>query len=99
MYLAGPDREERYYWGEPPPCRTPGESCPKGSPEEAPQHELSDRNWQTLQLYYRNRAVFGRLADRFDELATANMGIIDRLVRDHERHELIDSMAKLALRR
>lgn len=83
-YRAGPNRELRYYEGQPPPCKQPGNSCPKGSPETAHEHELSDKNWRVLNLYRRGR-VTGFENVTIDALLAENLAIVDELYRSWER--------------
>lgn len=67
----------------PPPCK----ACPKESPEKAKQHELSDRNYRTLELYYASRAMgCVNLTDdmKRDAILQRNFSIIDRIVRAYE---------------
>jgi hypothetical protein len=63
-----------------PPCG----KCPKRSPQEAPQHELSNKNRRTAELYFRVRATFGAcLSERMraDALLAANLALVDCVVR------------------
>lgn len=88
-YRAGPTREERPYIrpaGVPSPC----ESCPKKSPEEARQLNLSPKNRKTLWLYLEVRATFAACLTpimRRDRLLRRNLAIVDSVYRDFERHE------------
>jgi hypothetical protein len=66
-----------------PPCKT----CPKESPEKAKEHELSERNYRTLELYYASRAMScANLTDdmKRDAIVQRNFAIIDRIVRAYE---------------
>jgi hypothetical protein len=67
----------------PPPCKT----CPKESPEKAHEHELNDRNYKTLELFYAARAMnCSNLSDdlKRDAILQRNFSIIDRIVRTYE---------------
>lgn len=66
-----------------PPCKT----CPKESPEKAHEHELSERNYRTLELFYASRAMScANLTDAMkqDAIIQRNFSIIDRIVRTYE---------------
>lgn len=65
------------------PCQR-GEVCPKESPEKAHRHLLSDRNWKTVNLYRRGRAIGFHHMPK-DDLFAENMAIIDGLMRSWER--------------
>lgn len=69
---------------------TPCSSCPKKSPAEAPQYELSFKNSQAVNLYYQTRAMSaGNLTSRqrFDPLLAKNMALIDRIIRPIEAQQ------------
>ena len=70
--------------GVPPPCG----KCPKRSPQQAHEHELSPKNRRTLELYFRVRATFGTcLTERMrrDALLASNLALVDCVVRRWER--------------
>lgn len=65
----------------PPPCQC----CPKKSPNEAHQYELSDKNMRTLNVYYQHRGANNlSLRQRADGMLARNLAVVDRLVRAHE---------------
>lgn len=75
----------------PTPCRT----CPKKSPEEAHQYELSVKNKQALQFYYTTRAMSGaNLTDemRRDAIIQRNMCLIDQILRPLEAEKATESI-------
>ena len=85
-YKSGPHREETYYWfeGKPkPPCTT-DEGCPKKSPREAHQFELSRRGWETFEAWKRYRAA--PAAFEVDELAAAAFAVLDNLDREYSAY-------------
>jgi hypothetical protein len=80
----------------PPGAATPCHECPKGSPEREQEHVLTDRNWQTLTLYLRNRALLGLVLsprERSDALLQRNFAIIDTQIRKQELHEPAEAMS------
>lgn len=89
-FRAGASREEKPCVrpkGTPPPCS----ECPKESPEKAKEHELSQRNLQTLRLYREARATVGACLtqrERGDLLLLRNLAVVDALHREYDRSEL-----------
>lgn len=68
----------------PPPCKV----CPKESPENAWQHELTEKNVQAVMHWKQHRAMaFNGMADeeKTDPIIQRNFGIIDDEFRRHER--------------
>lgn len=77
--------------GSPTPCH----ACPKKSPEHAKQVELNQRNWATVRLFVRNRAMQGRAltpAEAADELLQRNFGLIDTILRQWEGQRVADAL-------
>lgn len=71
---------------QPTPCL----HCPKGSPDQERWKVLSLRNWATLRLYLRNRALHGRALQEHEALDATlqkNFELIDLVFRQHERLE------------
>lgn len=66
---------------------TPCMICPKKSPENAKQLELTPQAHRTIQLYLRHRATGSALtkAEAKDAYLVRNFGIIDVLFREWER--------------
>ena len=67
-----------------PPCRL----CPKGSPSEAHQHELSQANIAAVSHYLAHRAMnFNALSDeeRNDPNVQRNFDIIDQVFREFDK--------------
>ena len=94
-FKSGPKREEK-------PCVRPGkilppcDQCPKESPEKAHEHELSDRNRQTVRLYHQVRATQGGCmteAMKADRLLARNLAIVDQLYREWEREQAAKELA------
>ncbi|WP_146431161.1 hypothetical protein [Blastopirellula retiformator] len=83
----GPERQET------PQRRLPGMplqcgSCAKGSPAEAPQWELSAKNWKAYRLWREVRATYGRCvspAMARDSIIRRNLAAIDDVVRRYQR--------------
>ena len=81
IYSDGPSHK--------PQCRT-HIGCPKVSPEEAYQYELTDANWKTLRLYRQLRAAgfqFMSAAERRDTILRRHFGILDEIFRNYDRKE------------
>lgn len=79
-----------------PPCRM----CPKKSPEEAHQYELSRKNALTVQMYYTTRAMNGtNLSDeaRQDSRLQSNLAIVDRIIRPHEAEQATSAAMALMM--
>lgn len=94
LYRWNPDGTiEHFRPGVPTPNPTgytPCSTCPKKSPDKAHKYELSNKNRQTLALYYRTRAMSGvNLSDaaRSDPIVQKNLAIIDRIVRAFEAEQ------------
>lgn len=69
---------------------TPCGQCPKKSPEQAHEYELSSRNLQAVEFYYLTRAMNGlNLSDELkrDAIVQRNISIIDRIVKPHEAEQ------------
>lgn len=64
-----------------PPCQC----CPKKSPQQAHEYELSEKNMRTVNIYYQQRAA-GNLSprQRHDATLAHNLALVDRIVRQHE---------------
>ena len=85
--------------GQPAPrgkSPTPCWQCPKGSPTEAPDHELSLRNRRAYSYYVQARAPLG---DRLEADAITHrvFSIIDRLVRASEALQAAVNSPRLAV--
>jgi len=76
--------------GTPTPCH----QCPKGSPEEAKDRELSDKNARAWWYYRQARAPLGQQLPA-DAIVHRNHAIIDQVVRDAEEYRA--AMPALAL--
>ena len=88
-YKAGPNRVDTHYDHAQAPCQR-GEVCPKESPEKAHLHTLSDKNWRTLMIYRRGRAIgFDRML--IDDLLADNLAIIDGMFRSWERGRVAEA--------
>ena len=104
-YRAGPNREKRYYDGpkHKPPCATPedvGGGCPKGSPQEAHKHELTEENWRTWELYQQSRATHGQClteAERSDVLLPIAFSLLERITSAAERRAAANETAAALL--
>ena len=73
--------------------RTPCRTCPKKSPAEAHQYELSDKNHKAVQLYFSVRGGVELCDDlKHDAIVARNMGIIDRIIRQHEQQQAAQSV-------
>lgn len=91
-FKSGPEREIRYYDGpdHKPPCRT-GWACPKGSPEESKDFELSEKNRRMMLIYRHYRATNGfshagaNAGEPIDPLLADNLALIDGVYREWER--------------
>ncbi len=59
--------------GTPTPCNL----CPKQSPAQAAEFELSEKNWQTYAFYLQARAVGLTDQERSDPIVRKNFAIID----------------------
>jgi hypothetical protein len=67
--------------------KTPCWECPKQSPENEKNCQLSERNIKTLELYYRFRACGwdGLPAScRGDSIVVRNFAIIDKIIRQQD---------------
>ena len=76
----------------PPPCH----KCPKQSPQQSHEHELSAKNWRTLSLYQQVRASRGACltdAMKNDGLLMKNLATIDALFRRWEREQQASAVA------
>lgn len=75
----------------PPGSPTPCWKCPKcngekvKSPAVGRKSELSDKNYRTLQLYY--RALIGDPLPGADDITRRNLGIIRELFDAHDRSQ------------
>jgi hypothetical protein len=79
----------------PPGSKTPCLKCPKKSPDQAHEYELSQRNIEALIAYRRIRALHGRcLSDEEaqDGMLGKNMAIIDTIIRNHETGDVASAM-------
>lgn len=71
------------------PCRT----CPKKSPEQAHEYELSDKNRKAVDLYFAVRGGAELRDDlKHDAILARNMGIIDRIMRQYEQEQAATSV-------
>jgi len=68
-------------------------NCPKGSPDDAKVYRLSDRNWQTVELYKQIRITGMTDEMRQDGLLCANMAIVDEIFRQCERSKMARQIA------
>jgi len=77
--------------GSQPPCF----ACPKRSPAEAPQYELSQKNRLLVAYFHELRACHGQAP--LDELTRQRFGWIAQILAAFEREELaaaiVDSLA------
>ena len=76
----------------PPNTKTPCRTCPKKSPDEAHQYELSPKNEKAVQFYFATRAMSGaNLTDELkqDAIVQRNLSIIDRIIRQHEQESAV----------
>ena len=67
-----------------PPCGY----CPKGSPEQAKQSELTFKNLQAIEFYHRVQATHGAVLtdeDKRDDLLMAKLAAIGRLFDAHKQ--------------
>lgn len=77
----------------PPGTPTPCFACVKceGLTERTPakgrEVELSNKNWRTLELYYRAQAMGGRL-EGIDAIARKNFGTIHRVLTGYSRTQM-----------
>lgn len=93
MYVFGKDGKKELRGGEPvkrppgakPPCR----GCPKKSPEQAHEYELSPRNRRLYWYYLRHRATG---CEPMDEVTRERFAIIDPIVRSAENGALAQSI-------
>jgi hypothetical protein len=69
-----------------PPCGL----CPKKSPEEAKQLELSPRNYQALAYYRQVVATGGHVP--MDAVTARNCGLIDPIIRQHETRVAMEAV-------
>ena len=75
---------------------TPCVTCPKKSPAEAKDYELSQRNHKAVEFYYATRAMRGMNlseAQKQDALLSRNMARIERIVTDFEAEQATLRMA------
>lgn len=80
----------------PPGTPTPCGVCPRRGPQHEAETRLSARNVETVELYYQFRALGweGLPAPcRNDGLLKENLTLIDRIMRQHERTQLGESVA------
>lgn len=63
-----------------PPCQR----CPKGSPEQAKEMELSTKNWYAFSHYRQAKAVGVTEQERNDPIVRRNFAIIDAAFRAFE---------------
>ena len=83
--------ELRKRGGEPvrrsPGAPTPCKQCPKQSPERARRLKLSDRDLATINLFLRNRALFGRMltdAEVNDPWLARSFSMLESVYRAYE---------------
>jgi hypothetical protein len=63
-----------------PPC----ERCPKGSPEQAKEIELSEKNWLAFGHYRQAKAVGVTETERRDPIVRRNFAVIDLAFKTYE---------------
>jgi hypothetical protein len=63
------------------------EGCLKRNPKVGREVELSNKNWRTIELYYRAQATSGELPG-MDETTRKNFGIIHRIFTSYNRSQL-----------
>ena len=90
--VRGPNKDFVPRGKSPTPCW----SCPKGSPAEAPQHELSTRNRLAYRYYLQARAPLGERLPA-DTITHRVLATIDRLVRASEAGRAASSLAESLL--
>lgn len=76
--------------GVPTPCGI----CPKRSPEQAHQFELSEKNLKSVFLYFEVQGTAGACLGAMagDSLLRRNMGIIHHAVQSSDRRDLLTAM-------
>lgn len=80
--------------GTPTPCK----SCPKKSPEHAKKLILTARSRATLQRFYQQLATSGACLtgeERRDSWLMYLFGLIGKELRQFDRHEQIETLAKM----
>lgn len=82
----------------PPGTPTPCKICPKKSPENAKTLILTPRSRATLQRFYEQQATFGACLteeERRDSWLMYLFGLIGKELRQFDRHEQIETLAKM----
>jgi hypothetical protein len=77
-----------------PNDQTPCHKCPKGSPEEAKQIELSEKNWAAYAHYQEAKAVGLTDEERRDPIVRRNFALIDRLTEDKRNRDEARNVAE-----
>jgi len=68
----------------PPGTLPPCQRCPKGSPEQAKEIELSERNWMALAFYEEEKSIGIRDEVKRDPIVRRNFAAIDRAYRERD---------------
>jgi hypothetical protein len=82
----------------PPGTPTPCKICPKKSPEHAKTLILTARSRATLQRFYEQQATFGACLtdeEKADAWLMYLFGLIGKEMRQFDRHEQVEILAKM----